>query len=240
MTSRLVALCFSANDPGRLARFWRTALRWELGNETTDEVRIVPTDETSFEIVFRPVDGPKAGRNRIHLDLTTESLEDQRDSVATLLELGARHLDIGQGPDEEHVVLADPEGNELCLIEPTNRFLADAPRIGALSCDGSRAVGLFWRDALRWPLVWDQGEETAVRSPDGTGPFITWGGGPELPKHGRSRLYLEIAADGGTDHETELERLVALGASRADPAEDPAGAVLLRDPDGNEVLLASR
>ena len=234
MTARLVALCFDANDPVGLARFWAEALRWEV-DETGDEIGLVPTDDTTFRIVFRPVPEAKSGRNRIHLDLTTTSLEDQHESVSRLVELGARHIDVGQSANDPHVVLADPEGNELCLIEPENSFLAGCGRLGALSCDGSRAVGLFWRDALGWPLVWDQDEETAIRAPDGTGPFITWGGGPEIPKIGKNRLHLDIAPLHGTDQHREVDRLLSLGAT---PLEsDPSTWVVLSDPDGNEFCV---
>ena len=68
----------------------------------------------------------------MHFDLTSTSLEDQQQTVARALELGGRHIDIGQRPEEDHVVLADPEGNEFCVIEPGNNFLADCGFIGAL------------------------------------------------------------------------------------------------------------
>ena len=131
----------------------------------------------------QPVPEPKAGKNRIHLDLTTTSIDDQKETVARLVELGARHIDVGQGPDDAHVVLADPEGNEFCIIEPDNSFLAGCGRLGSITCDGTPEVGYFWSEALGWPLVWDQDEETAIRAPDGTGPFITWGP-PLAPKIG--------------------------------------------------------
>ena len=115
--------------------------------------------------------------------------------MARALALGGRHLDVGQLPEEEHVVLADPEGNEFCVIEPGNSFLADCGFIGALSCDGSQATGYFWSEALGWPLVWDQDEETAIRSPHG-GPKITWGGPPLNPKTGKDRLHLAPRATG--------------------------------------------
>ena len=239
MTARLVALSFDANDPLRLARFWAEALRWRVGPETADGVGLVPTDDTSFEIVFRPVPGRKAGQNRIHLDLTTTSLDDQSESVRRLIDLGARHIDIGQRPDEPHVVLADPEDNELCIIEPQNSFLAGCGRLGALSCDGSRAVGYFWSERAGWPLVWDQDEETAIRPPGGTGPFITWGGGPHLPKVGKNRLHLDIAPSDGADQHEEVDRLVSLGATRLDTGPGPAGQVVMADPDGNEFCMLS-
>src|SRR5882757_2917446 len=152
MTSRLVALCLDANEPQPLARFWAEALHWEVDEETHGEIGLVPTDDTRFRIVFEPVPDKKTGQNRNHLDLTTTSIDDQNETVARLLELGARRIDIGQGPDESHVVLADPEGNEFCIIEPTNNFLADCGRLGAINCDGSREVGYFWSAALGWPL----------------------------------------------------------------------------------------
>lgn len=220
MTARLVSLGWAANDPVGLAGFWAMALGWER-----DGAVLRPTDGvTSFSIAFRPVAGPKVGRNRIHLDLTTTSLDDQRTSVERFLAAGAQPCDVGQSDDEGHVVLADPEGDELCLIEPGNRFLAGCPRLGALSCDGSRAVGLFWHEVLGWPLVWDEGEETAIQAPDGTGPKITWGGGPEIPKDGPNRLRLEV--------EAEVDRLLALGATLLADG-------LLADPDGNEVLITT-
>ena len=89
----------------------------------------------------------KVGQNRVHFDLTTTSLDDQDETVAELLALGATHIDIGQRPDDTHVVLADPEGNELCIIEPSNRFLASCPRLGAVNCDGTGARVLLQRGA---------------------------------------------------------------------------------------------
>ena len=151
--ARLVALCVAANDPHRLARFWAAALRWELDESPGTGIGLVPTDGTRFGIRFPPGAAAKTAKNRIHLDLTSTSLEDQQATVATLLELGGCHVDVGQGPDDAHVVLADPEGNELCVIEPGNSFLAGCGRLGSITCDGSRAAGCFWRDALGWPLV---------------------------------------------------------------------------------------
>jgi catechol 2,3-dioxygenase-like lactoylglutathione lyase family enzyme len=238
MTARLVALCVDANEPLGLARFWADALRWEIGGETGDEIGLLPTDGTTLRIVLRPVPESKTGRNRIHLDLTTASLDDQHQSVSRLVELGARHIDIGQGPDAPHVVLADPEGNEFCIIEPDNSFLADCGRLGAIVCDGSTEVGYFWSAALGWPLVWDQDEETAIRAPDGTGPFITWGP-PVPPKITKNRLHLHIAPPAPGDQRAEVDRLVSLGASRIDLGQGDVDRVVMADPDGNEFCVLS-
>ena len=234
MTSRLDALCIDAMHPRRLARFWAAALGWEV-SDTGEEIGLDPADGTRFRILFEPVSGPKVGKNRIHLDLTNKSLDDQKESVALLLELGGRHVDVGQREDDPHVVLADPEGNELCLIEPDNGFLASCGRLGSITCDGPREVGLFWSAALGWPLVWDQDEETAIRAPDGTGPFITWGP-PVVPKVAKNRLHLDLAPDGGRQPE-EVERLVALGATRVDIGQGEVPWVVLADPNGNEFCV---
>ena len=239
MTARLVALCVDANDPLGLARFWADALRWDIDAESVDEIALVPTDDTTFRIEFQLVPETKTGRNRIHLDLTTASLDEQRESVSRLVALGARHIDIGQSGDEPHVVLADPEGNEFCLIEPENSFLAGCGRLGALSCDGSRAVGYFWSNALGWPLVWDQDEETAIRAPNGTGPLITWGGGPDVPKISKNRLHLDIAPSEQGDQHVEVDRLVSLGATEVDIGQGPVAWVIMSDPDSNEFCVLS-
>jgi len=236
MTSRPDTLCFDANDPLRLARFWAHALRWEIHEEADDEVGLVPTDDTKFGLRFLPVPEKKSARNRIHLDLTTTSIDDQKETVRRLLDAGARHIDIGQGPDEPHVVLADPEGNELCIIEPDNSFLAGCGRLGSITCAGSRTVGYFWSEALGWPLVWDQDDETAIRAPDGTGPFITWG--PPVPrKTTKNRLHLDIAPPEQGDQQAEVDRLVSLGATRVDIGQGDVDWVVMADPDGNEFCV---
>ncbi len=232
----LLALCVAAHDPGRLARFWAGVLGWGAPADSSGDVELVPGDDTGFRLRFLATEEPKTGRNQAHFDLTSTSLEDQRRTVARALDLGARHVDVGQGPEDAHVVLGDPEGNEFCVIEPGNRFLAECGFVGALACDGSQAVGYFWSEALGWPLVWDQDQETAIRSPHG-GPKITWGGEPPRPRSGRNRLHLDLAPPPGGDQEAEVQRLVALGATRLGAGHGEAGAVGMADPDGNEFCV---
>jgi predicted enzyme related to lactoylglutathione lyase len=238
-TSRLVALCFDADDPPGLARFWAEALRWAIDGATHDEISLVPTDGSEFPILFLPVPHEKVGPNRLHLDLTTTSIDDQEETVERLVRLGGRHIDVGQRPEEGHVVLADPEGNEFCVIEPGNSFLADCGRFGSITCDGTREVGYFWSEALGWPLVWDQDEETAIRAPGGTGPLITWGGPPLAPKVGKNRLHLDIAPPHDVDQRAEVDRLVALGATRIDIGQGDVDWVVMADPDDNEFCVLS-
>jgi catechol 2,3-dioxygenase-like lactoylglutathione lyase family enzyme len=236
MTSRLVALCFDANDPLLLARFWAGVLGREPADDPDDGITLLPGDDTGFRIRFRPTEEKKTGPNQMHFDLTSTSLEDQQRTVARSLELGAQHIDVGQLPEEGHVVLADPEGNEFCVVEAGNNFLADCGFIGALSCDGSQEVGYFWSAALGWPLVWDQDEETAIQSPRG-GSKVAWGGPPVAPKTGKNRLHFDLAPPPHGDQQAEVDRLVSLGATRIDIGLPEAGWVAMADPDGNEFCV---
>lgn len=244
-TSQFFALCFAANDPLGLARFWAGVLGRELVDDPHDGTHdgladdglvLLPSEDPGFRIRFVKTGAPKVGPNQIHLDLTSTTLGDQERTVARALELGAHHIDIGQRPEEGHVVLADPEGNEFCVIEAGNNFLADCGFIGAVNCDGSQEVGYFWSEALGWPLVWDQDEETAIQSPSG-GSKISWGGPPVRPKTGRNRLHLDLAPPLDGDQQAEVDRLVSLGATRVDIGQGDVSWVVLADSDGNEFCV---
>ena len=236
MTSHLLAISFDANDPLRLARFWAGVLVREMADDSHDGIALLPSDDTGFRIRFQPTREPKTGQNQIHLHLTSTSLEDQQQTVARALGLGARHLDVGQRPEEGHVVLADPEGNEFCVIEPGNNFLADCGFLGELACDGSQEVGYFWSEALGWPLVWDRDQETAIQSPGG-GTKIAWGGPPVRPKTGKDRMHFDLAPPADGDQQAEVDRLVSLGATRVDIGQGEVSWVVMTDPDGHEFCV---
>jgi predicted enzyme related to lactoylglutathione lyase len=240
MTARLVALRFDTIDPERVAGFWSALLGWPVARlEHHGSWRVAPPDDTGFDLVFDRADAPKREKNQMHFDLTSTSQADQDDRVARALDLGGRHIDVGQLPSERHVVLADPEGDEFCVIEPGNRFLADCGLIGAVSSDGSQAEGYFWAAALGWPLVWDQDDETAIRSPSG-GPKITWGGPPLDVRREPNRLRFELETGAGADGlAAETARLVALGASVVRGGSDASPATLT-SPDGNPFTVTSR
>ncbi|AKU16955.1 VOC family protein [Luteipulveratus mongoliensis] len=236
MTTHIVAVCFEANDPRSLARFWGSVLGWEMADDPVDGEALMPNDDTGFAIRFVPTDAQKAGPNHIHFDLTSDSVDHQHRTVATSLELGAQRIDIGQRPEEGHDVLADPEGNELCVIPPGNKFLAECGFLGAVNGDGSQEVGYFWSAALGWPLVWDQDEETAIRSPHG-GPKFAWGGPPLEPKTGKSRVHFDIAPPADGDQQAEVARLESLGARRIDIGQGDVSWVVMADPDGREFCV---
>ena len=230
---RLRAAALAADDPAELARFWATLLGRQVALDAHGV--LVPGDTTQLSLRFVLRRAQRTGPDLMHVHLTSTSLEHQRATVATALDLGARHLDVGQRPEDGHVVLADPSGNSFCVIEPGNAYLAGCGDLGELACDGSREVGVFWSAALDWPLVWDQDEETAVQSPQG-GTKLAWGGPLVRPPDPMEPQHLELVAEDG-DLAAEVDRLVALGATRRRPDSD--GVVVLADPDGVELRICS-
>ncbi|MQY16687.1 hypothetical protein SRB5_68890 [Streptomyces sp. RB5] len=232
MASQLYAIRFGATRPAELARFWGGVLGREVDpGARGGGVELPAGDVGQLRIRFVESQAPKVGQNRMHFDLTSATDEEQQAIVERVLVFGGRHLDIGQGSDAPNVVLADPDGNELDIIEAGNNFLAGTGQIGALACDGSQAVGYFWSEALGWPLVWDQDEETAIQAPEG-GTKITWGGPPVEPQQGKNRLTFDLVVPAGEDRDAEIARLVSLGAKHVGTGDD--GHVEMTDPDGTE------
>ncbi len=117
MPVRLHHIVIDTDDLPGLARFWTQALGWKVLSERDREIVIGTDDHAPVGICFMPVTGPKTVKNRLHLDLTC-SAEDRDQEIGRLLALGARRVDIGQTGTESWTVLADPEGNEFCVIRP--------------------------------------------------------------------------------------------------------------------------
>ena len=113
MASRWYTVIVDAADPGRLARFWAAVLDYQIVFEQPDEVVIARDRQTYPGMVFVPVPEAKAAKNRLHIDLNPD---DQTAEVARLEGLGARRADVGQTDAVTWVVMADPEGNEFCVL----------------------------------------------------------------------------------------------------------------------------
>jgi len=228
---RLEAVTFDVAEATAVAVFWARLLDREVLTEPGSA--LVPGGKTQVGLRFVTSDTLQVGPRRLHLHLTSSSLGNQQRTVGEALRLGGRRIEVGQGPGDKHVVLADPGGNEFCVIEPGNNYLAGTGYLGEVTCDGTRDVGLFWRDALGWPLVWEENEQTAVQSPLG-GTKISWdpwGGPPTQTRNGRNRQRFDLVT---ADLFSEAERLVSLGATRLSNLPD---GVELADPDGNEFDL---
>lgn len=230
MPARLDAFTLDVRDPQRCARFWSGLLGRPVVDDPRGAVALAAPDPSGFRLRFVATDAPRTVPNLFHVELTSDSPGHQDETVARALALGAAHLDVGQLAEEGHVVLADPDGGEFCVLGPGNTFLEGCGFLGDLSGDGTHECGVFWSRALGWPLVWDEGEETAVQSPLG-GPKLTWGGTPLNPKPAKNRVHLDLVAD--TDLATEVARLLDLGARQADIGQGDVPWAVLADPDGN-------
>ena len=113
MGSEWENVVIDAGDPPRLARWWAEALGYQITSERPDEVEIRRDRDHLPSLIFVPVPEPKSGKNRLHIDLRPD---DQDAEVERLVDMGARHVDVGQTPEVAWVVLADPEGNEFCVL----------------------------------------------------------------------------------------------------------------------------
>ncbi len=126
MPSRLATLAIDALDPERVAQFWCAVLDWTVIERDEGIVSIAPTggaDGPGLTIDVIEVPEHKTVKNRLHLDLKSDGDlktdgSTEVEELARLLELGARKVDVGQPEDATWVVLADPEGNEFCLLLP--------------------------------------------------------------------------------------------------------------------------
>lgn len=236
MPSELESVAFDAHDPALLAQFWAALLSRNVTHDGADELLLC--GDSQLGLRFTSSTAVRDGRDRMHVHLTSTDLIDQQRIVDGAIALGASPLDVGQLPEEGHIVLADPEGNEFCVIEPGNGFLAGCGLLGELACDGTREVGLFWSQALRWPLVWDQNEETAIQSPNG-GTKVAWGGPADSPATGTNRQQLHLVVV-DADLQDEVDRLAALGATPVENLERRPSSVALADPGGNAFRLTHR
>jgi predicted enzyme related to lactoylglutathione lyase len=126
MAARLTEICVDCSDPEKLAPFWSEVLGWPLGERDEDSVELVPPPGWP-SLLFIQVPEPKTVKNRLHLDVNATD-RDQAAEVDRLLALGAQRVDVGQG-EVSWVVLADPEGNEFCVLSRRVEPL-DAPASG--------------------------------------------------------------------------------------------------------------
>jgi predicted enzyme related to lactoylglutathione lyase len=118
MSLRIQAIAVDSTDPSIPAAFWEKALGWRRTHEEDDEIVLEPPagsteDGVLPDLLFLRVPERKELKNRLHLDLRPE---DQDAEVARLEKLGARQVSVGQGAAATWVVMADPDGNEFCVL----------------------------------------------------------------------------------------------------------------------------
>jgi hypothetical protein len=112
---RFYEIVIDCSDPLNLAPFWAQALSYEIDELEADVASIEHPTDDGPAICFQRVPESKQGKNRVHFDLNVDE-NDFEGAVDRLIALGARQVDVGQGADRSWVVLADPEGNEFCIV----------------------------------------------------------------------------------------------------------------------------
>lgn len=248
---RFENVVIDAHDMAALADFWCHALGWERVFEADGEISIStpggdPNDPSTWQfpdLVFEPVDDPAGHRQRVHLDLNSTSLDDQRATVERLLGLGATRADVGQADDVPWVVLADPEGNPFCVLDPRGEY-RHAGAIAAVvvaAADGP-ALRDFWVAATGRTVTTQNERYVALGDPGGTGPSLVFVTRPGLDAADtrKNRIHLDVAPAADDDQAAAVDRLLALGGTRVDVGQGPDVTwVVLADPEGNEVCVLS-
>jgi hypothetical protein len=115
VTSRIATIVLDAVDPDRIAAFWSAVLGWVETERDEEVITLSPPGGGGPSMDVVAVPEGRAVKNRLHLDLRADGSSTAAE-LERLLGLGARHADVGQGPDVSWTVLADPEGNEFCLL----------------------------------------------------------------------------------------------------------------------------
>lgn len=241
MALRLVQVNFKARNDSTLGRFWADALGWGVSSEGPGVTNVEPLgfdwpDPAAVCIDVVTVPDPETVKYRGHLDLATTSAAHQAELVARLVELGATHADIGQG-DVPWVVLADPEGNLFCVLEPREIY-GDTGPIAAVvvNCADPRAMARFWSAATDWALHEVTDDQASLRSSKGVGPYLEFVRRPEAETVW-NRVHLDLMPYPGDDQAAETARLRALGASDADVGQGDVPWMCLADPEGNEFCV---
>ncbi|MCL8014994.1 VOC family protein [Streptomyces sp. AS02] len=236
-------LNIKALDASAVGRFWAEALGWSAYSAGVSTYvgpagGLVWPDPVVVGIDVVPVPEPKtATKNRVHLDLATTSAAHQAELIARLKDGGARPVDVGQGGDVPWTVLADPEGNEFCVLEPREIHRDTGPiAVMVVDCADPRAMARFWGEALDWTLHEVTDEHALFRSPKGVGPYLEFlrtPGARTVP----DRIHLDLLPYPGDDKEAEVSRLRALGATDLDLGQGDVPWTCLTDPEGHEFCV---
>ncbi|MFE6487680.1 VOC family protein [Streptomyces sp. NPDC057757] len=242
MALRPVQVNIKALDAPAVGRFWAAALGWSAYSPgVTTYVGpaggLVWPDPVAVGVDVVPVPEPKtATKNRLHLDLATTSEAHQAELVARLRTAGATPVHVGQG-DVPWTVLADPEGNEFCVLEPREVYRDTGPIAAVVvDCADPRAMARFWGEATDW-VVRDVSDDQAVlRSAKGSGPYLEFLRSPDV-KTVPDRVHLDLLPYPGDDKAAEVARLRDLGATDLDLGQGDVPWTCLVDPEGHEFCV---
>ncbi|MFI5928121.1 VOC family protein [Micromonospora sp. NPDC051543] len=241
MATRLVQINMKARDEVALGEFWAEVLGWEVSSEGPGVINLEPKgivypDPVAVCIDIVVTDEPKTGKNRVHVDLATTSAAHQAEVVARLKELGATPVDVGQG-DVSWIVMADPEGNEFCVLDWHDSNQDTGPIASVVvDCADPRAMARFWGEATDWTVHKVTDDSAVLRSSRGVGPYLQFLRTPDV-KTGWNRVHLDVRPYPGDGMEAEAARLRALGATPIDLGDSTIPWKVFADPEGNEFCL---
>jgi hypothetical protein len=241
MALRLVQVNFKARDDVTLGRFWAAALGWGVSSEGPGVTNVEPMgfawpDPAAVCVDVVTVPDPETVKYRVHLDLATTSAVHQAGPVARLKDLGATPADVGQR-DVPWTVLADPEGNVFCVLEPRDIYRDTGPIAAVVvDCADPRTMARFWGEAMDWTPHEVSDEYAALRSAQGVGPYLEFLRTPGV-QTARNRIHLDLRPYPGDDQAAEVARLEALGATEADVGQGDVSWTCLADPEGNEFCV---
>ena len=242
MALRPVQVNIKAVDVLAVGRFWGEALGWNVFSPgVTTYVgpgggRVWP-EPVGLGIDVVPVPEVKASaKNQLHLDLATTSAAHQAELVARLRSLGAAPVDVGQG-DVPWTVLADPEGNEFCVLEPREIYRDTGPIAAVVvDCLDPRAMARFWGEVLDWAVLEVSDDQASLRSAEGVGPYLEFLRVPGV-KAVPDRVHLDLMPYPGDDKAAEVGRVKGLGASDLDLGQGDVPWTCLTDPEGHEFCV---
>ncbi|MEU0337038.1 VOC family protein [Streptomyces sp. NPDC006193] len=242
MALRPVQVNIKAVDAWAVGRFWAAALGWSAHRPGVTTY-VGPADDfvwpepVGLGIDVVPVPEPKtAAKNRVHLDLATTSAAQQAELVARLEALGATPAHVGQG-EVPWTVLADPEGNEFCVLQPRDTYRDTGPIAAVVvDCADPRAMARFWGEAVDWTLHEVSDDHAVLRSAEGAGPWLEFLRTPGA-KTAPDRVHLDLLPRPGDDQESEAARLRALGATDLDLGQGDVPWTCLSDPEGHEFCV---
>ncbi|NEA63900.1 VOC family protein [Streptomyces sp. SID12488] len=235
MALQLVQVNFKARDDSAVGRFWGEALGWGVSSAEPGATSVKPagftwSDPAGICVDVIAVPDPETVKDRVHIELATNSSAHQAELVARLKELGATPADAGRD-DHPWTALADPEGNVFCVLEPREVYRDTGPIAAVVvDCADPRAMARFWEEAMDWTLHEVTADRALLRSAKGVGPYLELLRTPHL-KDVWHRVHLDVVPSLGDDQAAEVARLETLGARLADVGRGDFPWKILTDPN---------
>ncbi|MFW5470644.1 VOC family protein [Knoellia sp. CPCC 206435] len=228
-----------AEHPQRLGRFWEELLGCSTLTDEPDafETRLSVPDGPALDLCFQRVSTPPTPNPRLHLEVYGGEPDAQDAVVRRALELGARHLDIGQR-EVPWVVLADPEDNPFCVMEDRAEYAVSGPLSSLpLECADVERDARFWSELSGWVPV-DSVMPGALRHPSGRGPLLELCPERRPAASGeKNRLHLDLRLEAGDDPDLTAARLLELGGAVVDHDWGDLPWNVFTDPSGNILCL---